>query len=95
MKVRMYMEGCIKVSEPVIDVKFQLKKDTQKYLIDYILSYSELDCKELAQILEASPLVLSQVLAGKEFLGPAKAHSLFHYFTMLIGIDALHHAKLN
>ncbi|HAU0965762.1 TPA: hypothetical protein JBH79_01075 [Legionella pneumophila] len=79
------MECFIEVSEPIIDVKFQLKKDTQKYLIDYILSYSKLDCKELAQILEASPLVLGQVLAGKEFLGPSKAHNLFHYFTMLIG----------
>lgn len=79
------MECYIEVTEPVIDVKFQLKKDTQKYLIDYILSYSKLDCKELAQILEASPLMLSQVLAGKEFLGAAKAYNLFHYFTMLIG----------
>lgn len=78
------MECFIEVVEPIIDVKFRLKKDTQRYLIDYILSYSELGFKELAQILEASPLVLSQVLAGKEFFGPAKAHSLFHYFTMLI-----------
>lgn len=79
------MECFIEVSEPIIDVKFQLKKDTQKYLIDYILSYGELDCRELAQILKASPLMLSQVLAGKEFLGPSKAHSLFDYFTLLIG----------
>jgi superfamily II RNA helicase len=79
------MECFIEVAEPVIDVKFQLKKDTQKYLIDYILSYSKLDCKELAQILEASPLVLSQVLAGKDFLGSEKAKHLFQYFTILIG----------
>lgn len=79
------MECFIEIAEPVIDVKFQLKKDSQKYLIDYILSYSKLDCKGLAQILESSPLVLSQVLAGKEFLGPSKAQNLFHYFTMLIG----------
>lgn len=79
------MECFIEVSEPVIDFRFQLKKDTQKCLIDYILSYSELDCKDLAQILEASPLMLSQVLAGKEFLGASKAYNLFHYFTMLIG----------
>ncbi|MHA3126724.1 hypothetical protein [Legionella pneumophila] len=79
------MECFIEVSEPIIDVKFQLKKDTQKYLIDYILSYSQLNCKELAQILEASPMMLSQVLAGKEFLGPSKAGNLFHYFTMMIG----------
>lgn len=78
------MECFIEVSEPIIDVKFKLKKDTQKYLIDYILSYSELDCKELAQILEASPLMISQVLAGNEYLGPSKAHNLFHYFTILI-----------
>ncbi|HAU1161720.1 hypothetical protein Lsai_2713 [Legionella sainthelensi] len=78
------MECFIEIAEPIIDVKFQLKKDSQKYLIDYILSYSELDFKKLAQILEASPLMLGQVLAGKEFLEPAKAHNLFHYFTMLI-----------
>ncbi|WP_115710941.1 hypothetical protein [Legionella sainthelensi] len=78
------MECFIEVAEPIIDFKFQLKKDTQKYLIDFILSYSELDCKELAHILEASPLVLSQVLAGKDYLGPSKAYNLFHYFTMLI-----------
>ncbi|ARM33575.1 MULTISPECIES: hypothetical protein [Legionella] len=79
------MDCFIEVAEPVIDLKFQLKKDTQKYLIDYILSYSKLDCKELAQTLEVSPLVISQVLAGKEFLGPSKAHNLFHYFAMMIG----------
>ncbi|HAT1815652.1 hypothetical protein SC122_03860 [Legionella pneumophila serogroup 1] len=79
------MECSIGASEPVIDVKFQLKKDTQKYLINFILSYSGLDYEELAQILEASPLTLSHVLAGKEFLGPSKASNLFHYFTMLIG----------
>ncbi|HAT8857677.1 TPA: hypothetical protein JBE16_03185 [Legionella pneumophila subsp. pneumophila] len=75
-----------KASPPgLIDFRFQLKKDTQKYLINYILSYSELDCKDLAQILEASPMILSQVLAGNEFLEPVKAHKLFHYFTMMIG----------
>ena len=78
--------GCFtEVSEPVIDVKFRLKRDTQKYLIDYILSYSKLDCKELALILEANPLKVSQVLAGKDFFGPENAHNLFQYFTMLIG----------
>lgn len=79
------MECFIEVAEPVIDVKFQLKKDTQKYLIDYILSYSELDCKGLARILESSPLMVSQVLAGKDFLGSEKAKHLFQYFTILIG----------
>ncbi|HFS6879463.1 TPA: hypothetical protein ACH1MH_000016 [Legionella pneumophila] len=78
--------GCFtEVSEPVIDVKFRLKRDTQKYLIDYILSYSKLDCKDLAQILETNSLKVSRVLAGKDFLGPEKAHNLFQYFTMLIG----------
>ncbi|VEG92577.1 hypothetical protein [Legionella spiritensis] len=78
--------GCFtEVSEPVINVKFQLRKDAQKFLIDYILSYGELDCKELAQILEFNPLRVSQVLAGKEFLGPEKARDLFQYFIMLIG----------
>lgn len=79
-----YMECFIEVSEPVIDVKFQLKKDSQKYLIDYILSYSKLDCKELAQILGVNPLKVSQVLAGKDFFGLEKARNLFNYFIILI-----------
>ncbi|HAU0911798.1 TPA: hypothetical protein JBH80_02575 [Legionella pneumophila] len=78
------MECFIEASEPIIDVKFQLKKDSQKYLIEYILSCSGLGCSELAQILGASPFVINQVLTGKEFLGPAKAYNLFHYFTILI-----------
>lgn len=77
--------GCFtEVSEPVIEVKFQLKKNSQKYLIDYILTNSQLDCKELAQLLDVSPLMLSQVLSGNEFLEPEKADYLFQYFTMLI-----------
>ncbi|KTC75526.1 hypothetical protein Lbir_0438 [Legionella birminghamensis] len=80
------MECFFEVAEPVIDVKFQLKKDSQKYIIDYILSYSKLDCKELAQILESSPLVLSQVLAGKKFLRTENARNLFQYFTIMIGV---------
>lgn len=79
------MECCIEVAEPVIDFKFQLKKDAQKYLVDYILSYSALNYKELAQILGASPLTLGQVLAGKEYLEPSKARNLFQYFAMMIG----------
>lgn len=79
------MECFFDVTEPVIDIKFQLKKVTQKYLIHYILSYGELDCSELAQILETSSLMLNQVLTGKEFLGPSKAYNLFQYFAMLIG----------
>ncbi|HHT9843877.1 TPA: hypothetical protein ACT9I4_001995 [Legionella pneumophila] len=79
------MECFTEFSEPVIDVRFQLKKDAQKYLIKYILSYSALDCRSLAAILEVNPLILSQVLAGKSFLDHAKAKNLFHYFIFLIG----------
>lgn len=80
------MECCIEIAEPIIDFKFQLKRDAQKYLIEYILSYSVLDCKQLAQMLEASPLVLGQVLAGKEYLEPTKAINLFQYFAMMLGV---------
>ena len=80
------MGSFTEVSEPVIDVKFRLKKDAQKYLIDFILFYSKLDYKSVGEILEINPLRLSQVLAGKEFLGPEKANNLFQYFLMLIYI---------
>ncbi|HAT9718711.1 TPA: hypothetical protein JBD64_13010 [Legionella pneumophila subsp. pneumophila] len=78
------MECFIEVSEPVIDVKFQLKKDTQKYLIDYILSYSEWDSKSLADILEVCPFLLSKVLSGNEYLNKDTFMKLKEYFIMLI-----------
>ncbi|HEN5563262.1 TPA: hypothetical protein U6323_002062, partial [Legionella pneumophila] len=62
------MECFIEVAEPEIDVKFQLKKATQKYLIDYILSYSEWDSKSLADVLEICPFLLRQVRSGHEYL---------------------------
>ncbi len=78
--------GCFtEISEPVIDIKFTLQKDAQRYLIDYILSYSELDCRSLADILELNSIKLSQILAGKSFLDSEKAKNLFQYFIMMIG----------
>ncbi|AUH72665.1 hypothetical protein [Legionella sainthelensi] len=78
--------GCFtEISEPVIDIKFTLQKDAQRYLIDYILSYSELDCRSLADILGLNSIKLSQILAGKSFLDSEKAKNLFQYFIMMIG----------
>ena len=78
--------GCFtEISEPVINIKFTLQKDAQRYLIDYILSYSELDCRSLADILELNSIKLSQILAGKSFLDSEKAKNLFQYFIMMIG----------
>lgn len=77
--------GCFtELSQAADNVKFQLKEDAQKILIDNILSYSELDCKSLAGILEVSPLMLSQVLAGKAALDCGTARCLFEYFIMMI-----------
>lgn len=77
--------GCYEIiAEPMINVQFRLKKEAQQLLVDYILSYSQLEFKSLAVILEVSPLILSQVLAGKSFLEHEKANNLFQYFIMLI-----------
>ena len=79
------MGSFTEVSEPIIDVKFRLKRDSQKFLIDYILSYSKLDSIELAEILEVNPLKVSRVLAGKDYFESRKARNLFGYFSMLVG----------
>ena len=79
------MGCCTEVSEPVISVQFKLKQSMQKYLIDFILSYSSMNSSALAEILDVSPIKLSQVLAGKSFLESVKARNLFQYFMMLIG----------
>lgn len=78
------MECFIEISEPVIDVKFQLKKNSQKYLIEYILYYSELDSRSLADILEVNPLLLSDVLSGNEYLNKDTFMKLHEYFLILI-----------
>lgn len=79
------MGCCTEVSEPVISAQFKLKQSMQKYLIDFILSYSSMNSSALAEILEVSPIKLSQVLAGITFLESVKARNLFQYFMMLIG----------
>lgn len=72
------------VLEPTINVTLRLKKDNQKYLIEFILVHSELDLKSLATILQINPIVLSQTLTGLTFLTGKSAIKLAELFIMLI-----------
>ncbi|KTD30538.1 hypothetical protein E3983_11060 [Legionella israelensis] len=77
--------GCFtEAYEPVIDVKFKVKKNTQKHFIEYLLNYSECDFNALAKILEISPLKFNLVLSGKGYLDKDTVIKLFKYFIMMV-----------
>lgn len=69
--------------EVVLEIKFKCKKDRQKYLVEFILTYSSLDLKSLAELLNISVLMLSQRAAGVTFLTATAAIRLAEIFCML------------
>lgn len=62
------MDDLIDVIEPYIEIKFKCRKDSQKDLIEFILRFSNLHLKELAEVIEENILTLHQVLKGQNYL---------------------------
>lgn len=77
------MEDLKNVVEPIIDIKFKCRKDRQKYLIEFILTYGNLNLKELAGILGVNILILSQVIIGLAYLSGQSVIRLIELFSML------------
>lgn len=78
--------GCLaEVWASEVGVHFERKKEAQKYLIEFILTHSEYDLKNLAEILDVNPLLLSQVLSGFTYLEGTIALRLFDWFFLFIG----------
>lgn len=71
------------VSEQVVDVHLKLTDKAQKYLIEFILSFSDWDFETLATLLGVSPLSLNKVITGKEYLKFNEFVRLGDYFSML------------
>lgn len=81
---RLYM-GCLaEVLALEVDVNLENKKESQKYIIEFILTYSNYDLKSLANILEVNTLVLSQVLSGFSYLDDVAASRLIEWFFIFI-----------
>jgi hypothetical protein len=78
--------GCLaEVWGSEVSVDFEYNKEAQKYLIEFILTYSNYDLKTLSEILEVSPLLLSQVVSGFSYLEHIVALRLIEWFFIVIG----------
>lgn len=77
--------GCLAaVWASQVDVNFENKKESQKHLIEFILTYSKYDLKSLAEILEVNPIMLSQVVSGFSYLDDVAASRLIEWFFIFI-----------
>ena len=68
------------------DINIIRTKDYQKYLIEFILTYSCYDLISLAEILNVNTLTLSQVARGFIYLDDESALRLLKYFFICIGM---------
>lgn len=59
------------------------KRDAQKYFLESILVYGDIDLNSLSELLEISPLLLCQVMIGQSYLGDEQSVRLVHFFLML------------
>lgn len=74
--------GCFVASE--VDLEIGRDKKAQRYLIEYLLTYSEYDLKSLAEILEVSPLFLLEVIRGKSYLNEINERKLWDWFLVFV-----------
>lgn len=78
--------GCLaEVWASEVGVQFERRKEAQKYLIEFILTHSDYDLKNLAEILNVNTLVLSQVVSGFNYLEGIAATRLIEWFLLFIG----------
>lgn len=50
--------GCLaEVWESEFDIRFKCKKSAQKIILEFLLTYSKYDLKELSELLEVTPSV--------------------------------------
>ncbi|KTD65354.1 hypothetical protein Lspi_0671 [Legionella spiritensis] len=64
--------------------EYQCSKDDQKYFIEYILQHSHYDLRDLADILEVRPLLLSQVVCGRHYLKKKVSINLYEWFLITL-----------
>lgn len=78
--------GCLaEVWASEVGVNFEYKKETQKYLIEFILMHCKYDLVALAEVLDVSPLLLSHVVSGYSYLKHDVALRLKDWFLIAIG----------
>jgi hypothetical protein len=81
-----YYMGCLaEVLASEVGVSVEISKETQKYLIEFILTYSAYDLKSLAELLDVNTLLLSQVVSGFSYLEDSVGQRLISWFFLFIG----------
>ncbi|MFJ1267851.1 hypothetical protein ACD661_04660 [Legionella lytica] len=78
--------GCLaEVWESKFDIRFNCKKSAQKIILEFLLTYSKYDLKELSELLEVTPFCLNQVLNGKEYLSETVSSKMMDWLYIFIG----------
>ncbi|HRD69002.1 MAG TPA: hypothetical protein PK657_02550 [Legionella sp.] len=70
------------VSDSVLN--FKCKKESQKYLIEFMLKCGSYDLQDLAELLDVNVLQLSDVLCGKSYLNTDVSKNLVNWFVLLL-----------
>ncbi|EEZ95966.1 hypothetical protein [Legionella longbeachae] len=81
------MDNLAEVLVPDFNISFQCKKEAQKYLVKFILDYSNYNLDSLSELLGVNSLLLSQVVNGKDYLNHDIGFRLLNWFFVFIGID--------
>jgi hypothetical protein len=78
--------GCLaEVWESEFDIRFNCKKSAQKIILEFLLTYSKYDLKELSELLEVTPFCLNQVLNDKEYLSETVSSKMMDWLYIFIG----------
>ncbi|MCL9682897.1 hypothetical protein [Legionella maioricensis] len=78
--------GCLaEVWESEFDIRFNCNKSAQKIILEFLLTYSKYDLKELSELLEVTPFCLNQVLNDKEYLSETVSSKMMDWLYIFIG----------
>ncbi|HIC9088391.1 TPA: hypothetical protein ACW9KV_001133 [Legionella pneumophila] len=78
--------GClVEVWESEFDIRFTCKKSAQKTILEFLLTYSKYDLKELSELLEVTPFCLNQVLNEKEYLSETVSSKMMDWLYIFLG----------
>ncbi|HAU1059745.1 TPA: hypothetical protein ACT9LO_002539 [Legionella pneumophila] len=67
-------------------VGFKCEKEVQKYIIEFLLTYSGYDLISLSEVLGCNTILLSMVLSGKDYLDSTKTEQLIKWFFLFLGL---------
>jgi hypothetical protein len=70
------MNFVLEANEPIVQTEFKCKRNKQKFLIDVLIRYSQVDFYRLAELLDEPVDVIKDVYHGRAFLEINSAKNL-------------------